>query len=67
MTILVKYREKIISNDRDYNFLFKFDITLRFSDDFFAHIVNANVDAIQVRNVFNKNFVMLKNLIIKEL
>ncbi len=44
--ILIKYCEKIILNDCDYSFLFKFDIALEFSDNFFAHIVNANVEAI---------------------
>ncbi len=46
ITISIKYCNKIILNNRDYNFLFRFDIALEFNNDFFAHIVNANVEAI---------------------
>lgn len=66
ITILVKYCEKILSSDRDYNFLSRFDI-IKSSDDFFAYIIDANVEAIQIRNVFNEIFVVLKNLLIEEL
>lgn len=67
MTISIKYRDKVISNNRNYSFLSRFDITLESSEEFFAHIVNANVETIQVRNVFNKIFIVSKNLLIEEL
>lgn len=67
MIISIKYRDKIVSRDRDYNFLFRFDIVLRFNENFFAHIVDANVEAMQIRNVFSKIFVISKNLMIEKL
>lgn len=67
MTISMKYCDKIISNDYNYHFLFKFNITLEFSDEFFAHIINANVETIQVRNVFNKIFIVSKKILINKL
>lgn len=67
MTILIKYRNKIISSNRNYNFLSKFNITLESSDDFFAHIVNTNIKTIQVKNVFNKVFIISKIFLIDKL
>ncbi len=44
--ISIKYCDKIILNNCNYNFLFRFNIALEFNDNFFAHIVNANVKTI---------------------
>lgn len=46
ITIFVKYCDKILLNNRNYSFLFRFNIALESSNNFFAYIVNANIDAI---------------------
>jgi hypothetical protein len=64
MAVPVKYRGKVLPNDRDYSFLPRSDIALGSSGGFFAHIVDANVAAVQVRNASNRAFVVPKNLMV---
>lgn len=67
IAISIKYCDKIILNNCDYSFLSRFDIVLEASNNFFAYIVNENVKTIQIKNVFNKVFIVFKNLVVKEL
>ena len=62
MTISVKYRDKILSIDRDYSFLFKSKMSFDFDDEFFAHIVSANVTIVQVRNAIKNVVIIIKNI-----
>lgn len=44
--ISIKYCEKAIFNNCNYSFLSRFNIALEFSSNFFAYMVNANIEAI---------------------
>ena len=67
MIVLVRYRDKVVSSDRDYNFFLKSNVTLDSNDDFLAHIVSTNIIAIQVRNATDKTFIVVKNIRVENL
>lgn len=46
ITILIKCRQKIILNNKNYSFLLRSNIVLESNNSFFAYIVNANIKAI---------------------
>lgn len=61
MIISVKIREQILSSNRDYSFNAKKDSRFDVENDFFAHITNAHIVTVQVRNVINQSITISKN------
>lgn len=57
----IKMREKRISNNKNYSFHFMKKHCLKSKNEFFVHVTNANHVAVQIRNIFSKFFVILKN------
>ena len=62
MIILVKYRDKVLLVDRDYNFLLKSKINFDLDDEFFAHILSTNVAVVRVRNATENVVIIIKNM-----
>ena len=67
MTVFVKYRNKFLSKNRNYNFYLTSNALFEFDDDFFVHITNVNVTTIQIRNAFNKICIISRNAKMKKL
>ena len=63
----MRIRNKFISKNKNYNFLFKKQRMLKLENKFFAHITNSNLIAMHIKNIFFKFFVILKNLKIDQL
>ena len=53
MSILIKFRERVISIDKNYNFYLTSNARFDFDDDFYAAIVDVNIVVVQIRNVTN--------------
>jgi hypothetical protein len=66
MTILVKVREKSLS-ERDYIFNPREKTLLRSEKEFFSHILVNNSVEIQMRNISNQAYVILKNYKIEKM
>ena len=67
LTVSVRFRESQIPNDRDYAFEPKAFTALSIEGGFFAHILSANVTAVQIRNTFNEAFIVPKNFRVRTL
>lgn len=67
MTISIHIKKATISNDIYYSFLFKTQFTLDSKDDFFAHVIEFKLIAIQMKNAFNTSYVISKNVKINKL
>ena len=67
MTIFVKYKDNVLSTDRDYNFSFKSFKALSVENKFFVYIMFINVVAIQMKNALNTFFVVFKNMKMNDL
>ena len=59
--VFVKFRENEIFNDRDYFFKFKIFMNLNSKNEFFVQIIDFNINFVQIKNIFNKVFVIFKN------
>jgi hypothetical protein len=66
MTVFVKIREKSLS-ERDYIFNSKEKTLLDSEERFFNHIFTSNSIVVQMRNTFDRSFVILKNYKIEKL
>ena len=53
MSISMKFRERVISIDKNYSFHFTSNVRFDFDDDFYAAIVDVNIVVVQIRNVTN--------------
>ena len=62
IAIIVKFRDKLMSIDRNYFFHFISNVKLKSNDEFFVHIVDVNVDVVQIRNVTNKSCIIFRNV-----
>ena len=62
IAIIVKFRDKSMSINRNYFFHFISDVRLESNDEFFVHIVDVNVDVVQIRNVTNKFCIISRNV-----
>ena len=67
IAIIVKFRDKSMSIDRNYFFHFISNVKFKSNDEFFVHIVDVNVDAVQIRNVTNKSCIISRNVKINKL
>ena len=62
MTVSVRVQDSKISFDKNYSFFFKADPMLKSKNDFFAHVTDHNLIAMQIRNISKKSYVISKNL-----
>lgn len=67
MTILIKIREKKLLEDRDYFFELKTFTNLSLNDDFLVHVISVNMMIVQVKNIFNEIFIVLKHFRVETL
>ena len=67
MTVSVRVRESDLSFDRDYSFHSKSERQLRSEDEYFAHIIDSEICAVQIRNTISRSFVISKNDKLNEL
>ena len=67
MSILIKFRKRFISINKDYNFYFILNVRFKFNGDVFAYIINVNIIFVQIRNAIDKLCVLFKNIKIKRL
>ena len=67
IAITMKFRDKFVSANRNYFFHSIFDVKLKSNDDFFFHIVDVNVDVVQIRNVIDKFCIIFRNVKIDKL
>ena len=67
MFVSIRIKSKSLSKNKNFNFLFKKQKMLNLENEFFAHIVDANLTAVQIRNALSKPCVMSKNLRVSQL
>ena len=67
MTISIKIREQSLSSDRDYSFLSKENVRFEVEENFFAHIIDANIAAVQVKNAINQSIIIFRNFKLSKL
>ena len=67
ITIIVKFRDKSMSIDRNYFFHFISNVRLESNNEFFVYIVDVNVDVVQIRNATNKFCIISRNVKIDKL
>ena len=48
MPILIKFRKRFVSINKDYNFYFILNARLKFNDNVFVYIINANITFVQI-------------------
>ena len=53
IVIVVKFRERAFSIDKNYNFYSILNIKLKLNENFFAYIIDANIVVVQIKNVIN--------------
>ena len=60
--VFVKIKSENLFFDRDYFFHSKKNFkNLKSKKDFFNHITNANIVIVQIRNIFNRSYILFKN------
>ena len=62
IAIIVKFRDKSMSINRDYFFHFISNVRFESNDEFFVYIVDVNIDVVQIRNVINKSCIISRNV-----
>ena len=67
IAIIVKFRDKLMSIDRNYFFHFISNVKLESNNEFFVYIVDVNVNVVQIRNVTNKFYIIFRNVKIDKL
>ena len=67
MTVSVRVRRSDLSSDRDYSFHSKSKRQLRSEDEYFAHVIDSEICAIQMRNTTSRSFIISKNDKVNEL
>ena len=67
MPVPIRIKDRSLPKNRDFSFLFKKLRMLSLEDGFFAHIADANLIAVQIRNASFKSCVMSKNLKVGQL
>ena len=67
ITISVKIREKDLVKNRDYLFKLKTFTNLSLNDNFLAHVISVNIIIVQIKNILNKIFIVLKHFRVKTL
>jgi hypothetical protein len=58
----MKFKNKFVLIDKNYFFYFISNVKLESNDEFFFHIINVNIDIVQIRNVTNKFCVIFRNV-----
>ena len=66
MTVSMRMRGDI-SKNRDYNFYFKVIWMLKTENEFFVHVTDSELMAVQIKNVFRKLFIVFKNFKMRQL
>ena len=59
--IIVKFRERAFSIDKNYSFYFILNIKLKLNENFFIYIIDINIIVVYVRNVIDQVCVLFKN------
>ena len=67
ITIAMKFRNKIVLIDKNYFFHFISNVKLNSNDDFFVHIIDVNIDVVQIRNVIDRFCIIFRNVKIDKL
>lgn len=61
MTMSIKLKSAKLSKNRNYSFFSKKNRLFDSKKNFFAHVINANVIAVQVQNISTKSMIISKN------
>ena len=61
MNIIDRFRERALSIDRNYSFHSISNTRLELDEDFFAHITDANIAVVQIKNVISQSCVLSRN------
>lgn len=67
MTVFVKLRDAKLSKDCDYSFFSKDSRLLGPKRGFFAHVIDADIKIVQVKNTFDRSFIISKNFGVEHL